>query len=88
MFNEPKTQWRINWYNEIKTPFLSTAVLCDNGTDCLPEKIKLLKRIVDSEFSGGNRGYSVEEEYMKYAVSSKQLHQRAKVIIYQMIDQL
>ena len=25
---------------------------------------------------------------MKYAVSSKQLHQRAKVIIYQMIDQL
>ena len=93
MFTDEKTKWRIGWYNEIKVPFLTLAVLVDNGTDCLPDRIKTLDRLVNEEVSKKShqselRTYTVEEEYMKYATSSKQVHQRAKIIIFQMIDQL
>lgn len=35
LFNDRQTKWRVNWYNEIKIPMLTAAILFDNGYESL-----------------------------------------------------
>ena len=47
-FPEKLTKRRIHWYNEIKIPQLSIALLVDEGTNFLDERIDELKKITDA----------------------------------------
>jgi len=40
------TRWRINWYNEVKIPMLTTGILFDNGNQSLIQRIDELRKIV------------------------------------------
>ena len=31
LFTDRSVRWRINWYNEVKIPMLTSAILFDNG---------------------------------------------------------
>lgn len=33
IFIDRQTRWRINWYNEVKIPMLTAAILFDNGQE-------------------------------------------------------
>jgi hypothetical protein len=46
VFIDPATAWRLNWYNQIKIPQLSTALLLDSGDNMLGDKIAELHKIV------------------------------------------
>ena len=39
-------RWRMNWYNEIKIPMLTAAILNDSGVESLNERIEVLHKIV------------------------------------------
>lgn len=36
---------RIDWYDEIKTPLLTSLILCDTGKDALKDRIKIMHQI-------------------------------------------
>ena len=42
LFNDRALRWRINWYNEVKIPMLTAAILIDNGDDSIQKRIDLL----------------------------------------------
>ena len=39
-------RWRINWYNEIKIPMLTTGIIFDNGKESLEQRMKELNNLV------------------------------------------
>jgi hypothetical protein len=43
---ERAMRWRINWYNEVKIPMLTAAILFDSGQDSLNSRTDYLHKIV------------------------------------------
>lgn len=39
VFPQRDVAWRMNWYNELRMPMLSAALLCDEGKITLRQKI-------------------------------------------------
>lgn len=35
LFSDREVRWRISWYNEIKVPMLTAAILADTGRNSL-----------------------------------------------------
>lgn len=88
-FPDKNTQRRIKWYNEIKIPQLSAALLLDVGTSFLNEKVKELKAIVKDgvlpKLPHEMEMKSQEEMIMDIALSSKEFHAKARLLIMDML---
>lgn len=39
-------KWRISWFNEVKIPMLTMAVLVDNGQESLSKRIDSLHKLI------------------------------------------
>ena len=85
IFIDRQTRWRINWYNEVKIPMLTAAILFDNGTDLLQDKIDVLHNIVSKGINPPlpDEGslMTSDEEFIQISLKNKSVHARAKLII-------
>ena len=68
LFTERAIRWRINWYNEIKIPMLTSAIMFDNGKQSLLDRIEELQNLVVNNIipalPGTNKAMTVEEEFV------------------------
>lgn len=68
LFTERAVRWRINWYNEIKIPMLTSAIMFDNGKQSLLDRIEELQNLVVNNIipalPGTNKAMTVEEEFV------------------------
>lgn len=68
IFTDRQTKWRVNWYNEIKIPMLTAAILFDNGYESLNQKVDILFKIVTSNKEPDKKDniimYAPEEEFI------------------------
>ena len=66
---------RIDWYDEIKTPLLTSLILCDTGKEALDDKMKAIKEIalesIDLGIKEGQEPLTQEEAFVKKAVNNK-----------------
>lgn len=86
------TLFRLNWYNEIKIPQLTCALLQDRGEPNLDDRAEMLSNLVKNNIvpalPGRSKALTAEEEMMQIAVRDQVVHARAKVVIMQMMQQL
>jgi len=61
---------RIDWYDEIKTPLLTSLILCDNGKEALKERTKILHDLtIDRCFNlDGDAKLTSEEKFIATVV--------------------
>lgn len=61
---------RIDWYDEIKTPLLTSLILCDNGKEALRERTKILHELtLDRCFNlEGDAKLTSEEKFIATVV--------------------
>lgn len=82
-------KWRLGWYNEIKVPMLTAAILADTGRTSLNERVDLLHSFVVSNVLPSLPGHTPalikEEEFVQFALKNRRLHARAKLIVMQFI---
>ena len=68
LFTERHMRWRINWYNEVKIPMLTAAILFDNGQESLDERINILHELVTKQvlppLPNDKLVLTAEEEFM------------------------
>jgi len=92
VFPDRPIKWRINWYNEIKVPMLTAAVLTDTGVDSLEERTDLLNGIIKDHILPclplDPEVRTPEEEFMFSALRNRVIHSKAKLIIMQLIGQI
>ena len=85
VFQEKTILFRIRWFNEVKTPMLTTCILFDNGSESLDQRMQELRDIVVNNvipaLPGDSTVLTHEETYMKIATKNKKAHARAKMII-------
>lgn len=87
--NDREVKWRMGWYNEIKVPMLTAAILADTGRSSLNERVDLLHSFVVSNvlpsLPGNTLALTKEEEFVQFALRNRRLHARAKLIVMQFI---
>ena len=78
---------RIDWYDEIKTPLLTSLILSDNGQETLKDRTKILHELtLDRCFDlDGTAKLTEEEEFIQTVVASKKKHAKAKLLIMNFI---
>jgi len=85
LFTDRAVRWRINWYNEVKIPMLTSAILFDNGEQSLQHKLDILNDLVVKNIlpalPGDSKGMTPEEEFMAIALRNRRVHARAKIVI-------
>jgi len=68
VLQDKETRWRINWYNEIKMPMLTAAILADTGKDSLNQRIDLLHSFIVNNvlpsLPGDSPALTKEEEFV------------------------
>jgi hypothetical protein len=86
------TRWRMHWYNEIKVPLLTAAILFDNGVESLHQRTETLHKLVTQKIMpalpGESKGLTPDEEFIAISLRNKLVHARAKLIIMQMLEQI
>ena len=90
MFTDRQVKWRVNWFNEVKIPMLTAAVLSDKGLQSLQSKIDQYNIIVDQEFKvppGKAKILTPEEEFMYITLRSNFVHGKAKILIYKILKE-
>ena len=92
VFNDRAVKWRVNWYNEIKIPLLTTGILYDNGEQSLMSRVDLLHEMVTKTvmppLPGDVKSLTPEEEFTFMALRNKHIHARAKIIMMSMLEQV
>lgn len=59
---------RLLWYDEIKTPLLTSLILCDTGQEALSDRIQLLHKISLDKVMSLNECMTEEEQFMAKAM--------------------
>ncbi len=92
VFPDRQVKWRINWYNEIKVPMFTAAVLTDTGVQSLEERIDLLHGIITNHIlpslPDDPKVRTPEEEFVFASLRNRVMHSKAKLIIMQLIGQI
>lgn len=87
-----ETRWRVNWYNEIKIPMLTSAIMYDSGRQSLQRRVEMLDKIVTENMIPAlpkdTHAMTPEEEFTIIAVKNRQIHAKAKLLIMQMLNQI
>ena len=85
-------RWRIGWYNEIKVPMLTAAILFDNGSESINERIAGLEKLVRENILPSlpqeSSAMTEEEMFVLASLRNRQIHARAKLLIMQMLNQI
>ena len=75
VFNDRVVKWRVNWYNEIKIPLLTTGILYDNGQESLMQRVDVLHEIVTKSvvppLPGDVKSLTSDEEFTFMALRNK-----------------
>ena len=81
---------RIDWYDEIKTPLLTSLILCDTGKEALKDRQETLHRIMLSNMTnlGTEESLTEEELFMKTVLASKSMQARARLLIMEFVGML
>ena len=74
VFPDSTVQWRLNWFNDIKMPILSTLLLYKSDIS-LSENMEKFTNMIKLE------SLTQDELYVKNAMKSNQMHSRAIEII-------
>ena len=92
VFPDRQVKWRINWYNEIKVPMFTAAVLTDTGVQSLEERIDQLHSIITNHIlpslPDDPKVRTPEEEFVFASLRNRVMHSKAKLIIMQLIGQI
>jgi hypothetical protein len=90
IFQDRALKWRMNWYNEIKIPMLTTSILFDSGTHSLQQRLDELRKLVVENIipalPGDNSAMTPEEEFVQISLRGREVHARAKLIIIAMMN--
>ena len=83
---------RVDWYDEIKTPLLTSLILCDSGEQALTQRSKELHSLslekcysVQQQTSFAEERLTLEERFVRLVQSEKSYHAKAKMLILQFI---
>lgn len=61
--HDKEVRGRIDWYDEIKTPLLTSLILCDTGKEALKERTELMHNLtIEKVFSLDEEGPLTDEE--------------------------
>jgi hypothetical protein len=85
---EREVRMRAEWYDEIRTPLLTSLILCDTGKDDLKERIKGIHQLMVERAMSLDAGQGVlseEEKFMNLCLQNRQKHAKAKLIIMQVV---
>ena len=74
MFPDPKVQWRLNWFNEIKMPLLLSCLLYNGKIDLVENMEELRKTVKLSSLS-------VSEKFIKSAMKNKDIHDKSVSLV-------
>ena len=97
VFPQKDVQWRLNWYNELRMPMLTTALLTDEGKQNLQRKMDEINFIISSNpATVMEMGSDIirldemtkDEMLLSNVLKSMKLHQKAKVVIFDQLDQI
>lgn len=100
VFPSRDVSWRLNWYNELKMPMLSTAMLTDEGKANLKKKMRefidLLANYpttsmeINTEDKNqlSTEELTSEERLLTLTLHKAKLHTKAKVIIFAKLDEI
>ena len=92
--------WRLNWYNELKMPMLSAALLTDEGKHNLNQKMRELVELLsnypttimelntEDKNSHSHAELLPDERLLSLTLTKAKLHTKAKVIIFQRLDEI
>ena len=90
--------WRMNWYNELRMPMLSMALLTDEGRCNLQKKKQELIAFcqanptaimeINGEFGEimNKKELMKDEQLMSKVLGSMKLHAKAKMVIFEKLD--
>ena len=74
MLEDPKALWRLNWYNDIKMPLLTTLLMFKSEIS-IEENMKKFERVVTLN------SLTTDEMFMKNATKSNQMQMKAIEIV-------
>ena len=80
----------MNWFNEVKIPMLTAAILTDSGQNDIKSKIELYDTLIEAEFNtapGKAKKLTPEEEFLLISLRSNYVHGKAKVLIYKILKE-
>ena len=85
-------RWRINWFNEIRVPMLTAAILFDNGSESIDQRIAHLQKLVHDNILPSlpheSKAMTHEEMFVQASLRNRKIHARAKLLIMQMLNQV
>ena len=85
-------RWRINWFNEIRVPMLTAAILFDNGSESIDQRIAYLQKLVRENIlptlPHESKAMTNEEIFVLASLRNRKIHARAKLLIMQMLNQI
>lgn len=91
VFPQKDVAWRLNWYNELRMPMLTTALLTDEGKQNLHKKMDEINYIISTNpATVMEMGSDIQrldemtkdEMLLSNVLKSMKLHQKAKVVIF------
>ena len=74
VLEDPRLLWRLNWYNDIKMPLLTTLLMCKSDVS-IKENMDKFTKIIEL------KALTSEEMFMKNACKSNQMQQKAIELI-------
>ena len=74
IIEDPKQLWRLNWFNDIKMPLMTTLLMYKSDVS-IEENMKKFERIIQLD------SLTSEEMFMKNATKSNQMQAKAVEII-------
>ena len=84
VFPDATIQWRLNWFNDVKMPLLTTMLLYKGDSD-MEENMKNFAQMIKLD------SLTQDEIYLRNAMKSKRTHEKAVEIIqdemHKLIDQ-
>jgi len=81
VFPDQKTQWRLNWFNEIKMPML-TSILLQNVHDDINDRMEQIKNAISLD------SLMTDEIFIKNAMKNNTLHKIAKELLSDKINEI
>ena len=81
MFPDSNVQWRLNWFNDIKMPLLTTLLLFKSDID-IGTNMQKMKKVVQLN------SLTSDELYVKNAMKNSTLHQKAIDIIQEAMGKI
>jgi hypothetical protein len=86
------SKWRLNWYNELKIPLLTSIILHDYGKNNLEERVNVLHKLVTEEIVPAlpetSPVLTSEERFCMIGLRNKKLHATAKLYIMEILNQV